>query len=202
MMRLAVFASGRGSNLAGILEACREGLLEAEVGLIVCNQPGAGAVAFARDQGIPLHLADTREDRYPVERKIADELARHRIELVVLAGWMKLLSPFLIGFLYDPRVGQSLILNIHPADTASYQGPDGYGWAIATGRRETSITVHFVDEGMDTGEVILKQSLPIHPGESIEQLRERGLAVEHQVYPLGIREAMERIKEMKRCAAF
>ncbi len=171
---------------------------------MVCNRPEAGAIGIAEEWGLPLLLADheTHPDRFSHERLIAEHLAFHRIELVVLAGYMRLLSPFLVGHLYDPALRRSRILNIHPADTAAYQGVDGYAWAIRTNRQETCITVHFVDEGMDTGEVVMKKSVSILRGESVEELRERGLKIEHRIYPEGIKRAIDWIEGKKTCAAF
>src|SRR5690349_3480292 len=111
-MRLAVFASGRGSNLARLVAACEAGEVAAEVALVVGNEPAAGAVAIAREAGIPVLLADHRDypSRQAHERVIAQAVQEHEVDLVVLAGYMRLISPFLIGYLYDPTLGQSRIL--------------------------------------------------------------------------------------------
>ncbi|MEB3187470.1 MAG: phosphoribosylglycinamide formyltransferase [bacterium] len=202
-MRIAVLASGRGSNLARILETTRTGLLSAEVALVVVNRPGVGAEAIAREAGIPIVVEDDRAhpDRGAHERAIARALAAHGIELVVLAGYMRILTPFLVGFLYDPELGQSRIVNIHPADPARYRGPDGYGWAIATGQTETAVTVHFVDEGLDTGLPLRQETVPVEPGDTLDTLRARGLAVEHRLFPEALRDLVARLKGATPCVA-
>lgn len=202
-MKLAVLASGRGSNLARILEATRTGLLPAEVALVIVNRPGVGAEAIAREAGVPVVIEDDRDhaDRGAHERAIARALAAHGIELVVLAGYMRILTPFLVGYMYDPVLGQARIVNIHPADPARYRGPDGYGWAIATGQTETAVTVHFVDEGLDTGLPLRQETVPVEPGDTLEILRSRGLAVEHRLFPEALRDLVARLKGATPCVA-
>lgn len=194
-MRLAVFASGRGSNLARILEAATRGEIGAKVALVVCNQPGAACIDIAKRAGIPIAVIDHRgfPSRGAHEEAVLAELDNHRIDLVVLAGYMRLISPYMVGKLHDPVLGEARILNIHPADPARYRGADGYGWAISTGQTETAVTVHYVDEGMDTGRIILQEPVPIHPGDTLESLKARGLATEHRVYPVAIQRVVDRI---------
>lgn len=201
-MRLAFLASGRGSNLKALLEACRSGQLKAEPALVISERPGAGALEVARQAGVPELLLDVKEygSRAEHERAIAQELHRHKIDLVLLAGYQRLLSPFLVGFLYHPQLGQSRILNIHPADTRRYQGLNGYAWALKEGLDETTVTVHYVDEGMDTGKIVAQANLPLHGDDSLESLQERGLALEHQLYPKAVQQVIEEISSL--CAAF
>jgi phosphoribosylglycinamide formyltransferase-1 len=203
MTRLAVFASGRGSNLRRILEACQTGEIPAAVNLIVCNEPEAGAVAIAREARVPLLLADHRDypNRLMHEQAIVDALRLHRVEWIVLAGYMRILSPFIIDTMYDARLGHARILNIHPADTGLYQGADGYGWAIEAGLEQTAITVHVVDPGMDTGPIVLQAPVPVLTGDTVDCLRQRGLSVEHRLYPEAIRFMLEREELLASCAA-
>lgn len=195
-MRLAVFASGRGTNLKSILEACKRGEIQAEPALVVCNVPGAGAIDVALAADVEVLGLDHRDfpSRKSHEEAVLRGLEEHRIDLVALAGYMRLLSPFLVGRLHDPALGQSRILNIHPADPARYRGADGYGWAISSGQTETAVTVHYVDEGMDTGHVILQEKVPVLPGDTVESLKQRGLEIEHRVYPMAIQRVVERIE--------
>lgn len=194
-MRLAVFASGRGTNLKRILEACKQGEIQAEPALVICNVPGAGAIQVGMDADVEVLGLDHREfpSRKAHEEAVLRGLEEHRIDLVALAGYMRLLSPFFVGRMHDPKLGQARILNIHPADPARYRGPDGYGWAIESGQTETAITVHFVDEGMDTGHVILQEKVPVLPGDTVDTLRRRGLETEHRVYPRAIQQVVSRI---------
>jgi formyltetrahydrofolate-dependent phosphoribosylglycinamide formyltransferase len=201
--RLAIFASGAGSNMARVVAACQGGEIAAEAALVVVNRPEAGAIARASAAGVPVLVADHRAyaGREAHERAIAAHLDREGIDVVVLAGYMRLLSPYLVGHMHDPALGHARILNVHPADPARYQGSDGYGWAIASGQAATAITVHVVDEGMDTGPVLLQAPVPILPGDTVEALRERGLAVEHRIYPLAIAAFLERIERRRPCVA-
>jgi phosphoribosylglycinamide formyltransferase-1 len=203
MTRIAVFASGRGSNLNRILEACQSGEIPAAVNLIVCNEPEAGAVRIAHEARVPLLLADHRDypHRLAHEQAIVDALRLHRIDWVVLAGYRRILTPFLIDTMYDARLGHARILNIHPADTAQYQGPDGYGWAVGAGLAQTAITVHVVEAGVDTGPIVLQAPVPVLPSDGVDSLQQRGLAVEHRLYPEAIRFMLEREEVLASCAA-
>jgi phosphoribosylglycinamide formyltransferase-1 len=200
-MRLAVFASGRGSNLQALIEATRAGRLDALVALVVVNRPEVGAIAIAEAAGVPVVVLDDRlyRDRVAHERAIATHLAAHTIDLVVLAGYMRILTPFLVGFLYDPTLGQSRIVNIHPADPAQYRGADGYGWAIASSLTQTAITVHFVNEELDSGTIITQSTLPILPTDTLDTLRARGLALEHTLYPEALQSLLPRLKGGRLC---
>lgn len=203
MKRLAVMASGMGSNLERLIESCRDGSLRADMALVVSNRPEARALQVAADAGIPAIALDHRDypSRVAHERAIARELRRHGVDLVVLAGYMRLMSPFMIGFMFDPDLGHARIVNIHPADTRAYQGPDGYGWAIATRPPATAVTVHFVDEGMDSGEIIHQEPVPLDPEDTLETLTARGLATEHRVFPLAIQRVLDRLEVTTPCAA-
>lgn len=201
-MRLAVMASGRGSNLARIIAACRSGEVTGDVGLVVCNVPGAGAVTIAAEANIPVLVADHRlyPSREDHERVIADALRHSQVDLVILAGYMRLITPYLLQATYDPALGESRMVNVHPADPAKYRGPDGYGWAIETGQRETAVTVHVVDDGMDTGRILLQETFPVSADDTVETLRQRGQAVEHRLYPKAIELFLRQIKGRQPCA--
>ncbi|MBC7541399.1 MAG: phosphoribosylglycinamide formyltransferase [Candidatus Sericytochromatia bacterium] len=203
MTRLAVFASGKGSNLARILAACQQGTIAGSVVLVVCNEPGAGAVGIARMAGIPVLIADHRDypSRVAHERAIVHALDEHQVILVVLAGYMRLLSPFLLGYLYDPRMKQSRVISIHPTDPALYQGPAGYAWAIATGQTATAVTVQYVDEGMDTGRIILQEAFAVLLEDTVETLKARGQAIEHRLFPRAIQHVVDRMGSRLSCAA-
>ena len=185
MKRVAILASGRGSNALALIRACQSGQVRAQVALVISDREEAGVLALAAELGLPTALVPA--DRYPSksqhERAIAAQLERHQVDVLALAGYRRLLTPFLVGYLYDPQLGQSRILNIHPADTQAFQGLGGYQWALSQGLRQTAITVHYVDEGMDTGKILLQSPLDIQPGETLSSLEQRGLELEHQLYP-------------------
>jgi len=201
-VKLAFLASGRGTNLKALIAACRSGQVAAEPALVISDRPQAGALQVAEAAGVPHLLINAHEypSRSEHERAIVKELDRHAIDLVILAGYQRLLSPFLVGFMYEPRLGQSRILNIHPADTRRYQGLNGYAWALKEGLNETAVTVHYVDEGMDTGTIVAQAPLPMYADDTLESLQERGLKLEHQLFPQATQKVIEELQQL--CAAF
>ncbi|MBM3267349.1 MAG: phosphoribosylglycinamide formyltransferase [Candidatus Sericytochromatia bacterium] len=177
-MRLAVFASGSGSNLAALLTACEEGRLPARAVGAVCNNPGAGAISRAERFGLPVFVCDHRafSSREAHEEAILAWLRPLRPDWIALAGYMRLLTPHFL------RAYPGRVVNIHPADTRRHKGGGGYEWALREGLTETCVTVHYVDEGMDTGDIIAQAPVAILPGDTLESLEARGLAVEHELY--------------------
>jgi phosphoribosylglycinamide formyltransferase-1 len=180
---LAVLASGAGSNLQAILDALHggpEGIVVAAVG---SNVPDAPALDRARRAGVPtaaFPLADF-PDREARDAALADWLAGHDVRLVVLAGYMQLLTPaFLHRF---PRA----IVNVHPSLLPDYPGLDAVGQALAHGAHTFGVTVHFVDEGVDTGPIILQRALELPHARTREEVLERLHAVEHELLPEAIR---------------
>jgi phosphoribosylglycinamide formyltransferase-1 len=192
--RLAVFVSGGGSNLQAILDACRAPDYPAEVVVVVCNRPGAGGIERARRASIPVEEVDHRpfKTRQAHEQEILRRLTPYRAELCVLAGYLRVVTPLLIRAFPGNRYGVPGVVNIHPADTRAYQGTHGYEFALgllpgSARLAETRITVHFVDQGVDTGPIIAQQVLPVRPEDTLDALRARGLEVEHRLYPEVIR---------------
>ncbi len=184
--KLAVLLSGRGSNMAAILQHTRDGELAglAEVALVVSNCPDAKGLETAAAAGVPTAVVPTRRPRAAFERELIAAIEPYSPDLIVLAGFMRLLSPVFVGH-YRHR-----ILNIHPADTRSHQGLDGYGWAFAQGLSETLITVHRVDEGLDTGPIVGQARVDLRGAASLAEVEQRGLRVEHQFYSAMIRRAL------------
>jgi len=185
---IAVFVSGSGSNMEAICAAASAGLVGVRVVAVVSDEPGASGLLRAARRGIPALAVDRRKflSRGAHERAILEALAPYAPRLAVLAGYMRIITPVLLGhFNGEGRLG---VVNVHPADTGAYQGVHGYEFAFgltSKGPRldETFITVHFVDEGMDTGPVIAQVRVPLHPDDTLDELKERGLAVEHQLLP-------------------
>jgi phosphoribosylglycinamide formyltransferase-1 len=176
--RLAVFASGNGSNLEAILAACAEGRIAAKAVAVVCNRPEAGAIGRAERFGVPVLVCDHREfgDRAAHEEAVLEWLLPFRPDWIALAGYMRLLTERFL------RAFPGRVINIHPADTRKHQGSGGYDWALSAGLTETAVTVHYVDEGMDTGRIIAQAPVPICESDSLEALQARGLAIEHEIY--------------------
>jgi formyltetrahydrofolate-dependent phosphoribosylglycinamide formyltransferase len=176
-MRLAVCVSGRGSNLNALLEALR-GSVEAEVAVVLSNRADAPALAAARAAGIPaVPLSDYRDPAEWLRR-----LAEHRVDLVVLAGYLKLVPAPVIAAYRDR------IINIHPALLPAFGGPGMYGRKVheavlRSGASESGATVHLVTEEYDRGPILAQERVPVLPGDTPETLAARVLQVEHQLLP-------------------
>jgi phosphoribosylglycinamide formyltransferase-1 len=180
--RIVVLASGSGTNLQAILDGLHgQGLVEV-VG-VGSDKPEAGALERGRRAGVEtaVFAAADFEDRAARDEAIGDWIESCEADLVVLAGYMQLLSP---GFVARFR---NRVVNIHPALLPSFPGLDAIGQALAAGVETTGVTVHFVDEGVDTGPAIAQREVPIPPGVSRADLEAAVHAVEHELYPEAIR---------------
>ncbi|GGF96793.1 phosphoribosylglycinamide formyltransferase [Paenibacillus albidus] len=178
--RIAVFASGQGSNFATLIEAQNAGRLGAgRIELLVSDRPEAPVAQRAADAGIPSLLLRPKEfaSRELYEVEIVAELQRREIGLIVLAGYMRLITPTLL----EPYAGR--IINIHPSLLPAFAGKDAIGQALDYGVKLTGVTVHFVDGGMDTGPVIAQRSVSVEENDTPESLAERIHQVEYELYP-------------------
>jgi phosphoribosylglycinamide formyltransferase 1 len=180
--RLAVLASGGGTNLQAILDKLhgRDGIEVVGVG---SNNPGAMALGRARDAGVETAVfeADDYPDRESRDAAIAEWLDRLEVDLVVLAGYMELLSPQFV------RRFEGRVINVHPALLPSFPGLDAVGQALEHGVRVTGVTVHFVDEGVDSGPIILQRPVPVPADREWDTLEEAIHATEHELLPEAIR---------------
>lgn len=179
-LRIAVFASGQGSNFQAMVNAQHSGLLNpATVELLVCDKPEAPVVQRAVDAGVDTFVFRPKEysSREQYELEILGELAQRRIDLIVLAGYMRLLTPTMV----NPYMGR--MINVHPSLLPAFPGKDAIGQALEYGVKLTGITVHFVDNGMDTGPIIAQQSLPIEAGDTADTLAARIHEIEQMLYP-------------------
>lgn len=182
MKKIAVLASGRGTNLEAILEAEKRGAIAGRVELVISDRSAAPALEKAERSGVRTLFLNPREyaGRESYDRALVDELKAARIDLVALAGFMRLLSAhFVSAFPLQ-------ILNIHPSLLPAFPGTDGVEQAFAYGVKVTGCTVHFVDEGLDSGPIILQEAVPVIQKESVKTLHERIQAVEHRLYPTAI----------------
>ena len=182
-MNIAVFASGRGTNFGAIIRAIKKGKIKANLALLVCDNPKAGAVGRAKRAGIKVALVK-REDfstKKDFEDKIIQHLAENNIDLVILAGFMRLLSPELVSRY------KNKILNIHPALLPSFKGVHGIEDAFNYGVRVAGVTVHFVDERMDHGPIVLQAAVKIEENDTLESLEAKIHKIEHRLYPEAIR---------------
>lgn len=182
MIRIGVLVSGSGSNLQSIIDACASGRVDGEVCIVLSNVAGAYALERASGCGIPTRVIP--HDDYPgrdaFDRGLAAVLEEYRVDLVALAGFMRVLSP---SFL---RRFSGRIMNIHPALLPSFPGLHVRQKAIDYGVRFSGCTVHFVDEGVDTGPIIIQAVVPVYPDDTEEVLKDRILALEHRIYPRAI----------------
>ena len=177
MIVLGVLVSGSGTNLQAIVHAIRDGELDARVGVVVSNVPGAPALERARAAGIECVVVDHKPftDRGAFDAAVVEVLRSRGVELVVLAGFMRLITPVLLDA-YPMR-----IVNVHPALLPAFPGVHGQRQALEYGVRVTGCTVHFVDRGTDTGPIIAQAAVPVHDGDDEEALTARILVQEHQL---------------------
>jgi phosphoribosylglycinamide formyltransferase-1 len=182
--RVAILISGRGSNMAALIEAAAARDYPAEIVLIAANRPDAAGLLRARAAGIASAVVDHAahgKDRAAFERALHGELQRHHVDLVCLAGFMRLLTPQFVAQ-WDGR-----LLNIHPALLPAFKGLDTHERALAAGVKIHGASVHFVVPEMDSGPIIAQAAVPVHDGDSTETLAARVLAAEHRIYPLALR---------------
>jgi phosphoribosylglycinamide formyltransferase-1 len=182
-----VLISGRGSNLQSIIDAVADGRLDARIAVVVSNRADAAGLQRARDAGIEaLHLpARDYADRNAYDRALADLLTARGVELVCLAGFMRLVG--------DPLLGAfpNRILNIHPSLLPAFPGLDAQRQALEHGVRVTGATVHFVNTDLDDGPIVLQTAVPVLDGDTVETLAARVLVEEHRLYPEAISLVLE-----------
>ena len=182
--RLIIFISGRGSNMEAILDACEKGVLKelAEVVCVYSNRMKAEGLTRAGERAIPTHcIPSFKKERADYDKELARWLSEQTFDYIILAGYMRVMSDFLV------KAYPGQIINIHPADTAKHQGLGAYKWAYDNQLTETTITVHFVDEGLDTGKVIAKKRVPLQNIQTLDDVRNQGLAIEHTFYSEAIK---------------
>ncbi len=179
-VRVTVMISGAGSNMAALIDAGEAADAPYEVVLVLSNDPEAGGLAVARAKGVAIAAVDHRpfgKDRAAHEAALQAELDAARIEVIALAGYMRLLTPFLV------QRWAGRMLNIHPSLLPKYPGLDTHARALAAGDPEAGCTVHLVTEGVDEGPILDQAAVPIIPGDTPETLAQRVLNAEHGLYP-------------------
>ncbi len=180
---IAVLASGSGTNLEAIAAAIEDGEVPARIALVLSDNPYAFALDRARRRGIPTAVVELKDypDRPAYDRAVLEQLQGAGVDLVVLAGYMKLVGPEIV------EAFRGRIMNIHPALLPSFPGEHGVRDALEHGVKVSGVTVHFVDEGLDTGPIIVQRAVPVEEGDSEETLHNRIHEVEYEAYPLVIR---------------
>ena len=179
-IRIGVLVSGRGSNLQAVIDNIGSGSLSAEIAVVISDQADAFALERARKHGIPaVHISAEgyKGRRGEYDGRLVQELRKHGVDLVILAGFMRIITKVLVNA-YPHR-----IMNIHPALLPSFPGLHVQKAAIDHGVRFSGCTVHFVDEGMDTGPIIIQAVVPVHDDDTPETLAARVLREEHRIYP-------------------
>ena len=179
---IAVLISGHGTNLQSIIDHIKAGKLKCNLAVVISNKADAYGLKRAKKAKIPAYFIDHKDiPREEHEKKIIEVLKKHKIDLVVLAGYMRILTPHFI------RQYKNRIINIHPALLPSFPGTDGYGDTWRYGSKVGGCTIHFVDEGVDTGPIILQKINPVKENDTLESFKKRGLKIEHQAFPEAIK---------------
>ena len=177
MTRLAILLSGRGSNFDAIARHIDDGSLQASISVVISNRPEAGGLEIAKQRGLPhVSLPSRGLDRETYDRMLLEELTRWDVDLICLAGYMRLLSASFI------RAWPMRILNIHPSLLPAFPGLDAQHQALTHGVKYSGCTVHFVDENLDAGPIVRQAVVPVEDGDTAETLSSRILEQEHRIY--------------------
>ena len=185
--RIGVLLSGRGSNFEALAESCATGRIpNAEIALVLSNREGAPGIDRARQRSIPAKVLPSRGlEREVYDRQVVAALHEARVDLVCLAGYMRLLSPHFVAE-FSGR-----ILNIHPSLLPAFPGLEAQRQALEHGVKWTGCTVHFVDENLDAGPIIVQAPVPVHDDDTVDSLSARILAEEHRIYSQAVRIVLE-----------
>lgn len=173
---IAVLISGSGTNLQSIID--KQNKIGCKVAVVISNKQDAYGLTRAKKAGIPAYFVDYKGlERKEHEKKIVKILEKYKVDLVILAGYMRILTPYFV------RKYKGKLINIHPALLPSFPGTDGYGDTWRYGSKIGGCTIHFVDEGVDTGPIIIQKTNPIKETDTLETFKKRGLKIEHQALP-------------------
>lgn len=187
MKRIAILVSGDGTNMENILRKAREGKIRAEAALVVSDNPQAYALKRARKHNVECVVVERKkfDSKELFEAEIRRHLEQKKIDLILLAGFMRILSPAFV------KAYRGRILNIHPALLPNFPGAHAIRDAWDAKVKKTGVTVHFVDEGVDTGPMILQREVPVEAGDTLETLEKKIHAVEYELYPEAINLVLE-----------
>ena len=183
-VRVGVLASGRGTDFQSLVDARDRGELDVELAVLVCNVPGAPVLERAKRAGVPAVIVDHRpfgKDREGFEREVVKVLRDHRVDLIVFAGFMRIVSPYLVGEF------PNRIINIHPSLLPAFPGAHAHRDALAAGAKVSGCTLHFVDASVDGEQFILQRAVPVLDDDPEDSLEARLLAWEHRLLPLAVR---------------
>ena len=185
--RVGVLLSGRGSNFVALADSVAAGRIpDAEIAIVVSNREGAAGIDKAEDRGIPTRVIPSKGlEREPYDRQVVAVLREHGVDLICLAGYMRLLSPYFVASF------PNRILNIHPSLLPSFPGLESQRQALEYGVKIAGCTVHFVDENLDAGPIVLQAAIPVRDEDTEVTLSERILAEEHRIYTEAVRIVLE-----------
>lgn len=186
-MRLGILISGRGSNLEALANSIARKQLDAEIAVVISNRPHARGIDIARERGFPVRIMPSAGmDREAYDKQLIDELRTHDVDLVCLAGFMRLLSATFV------RAFPNRVLNVHPSLLPAFPGLDAQRQALEYGVRITGCTVHLVDEFLDSGPIIVQRAVPVLDKDTVETLSARILLQEHSIYPEAVQIMVDR----------
>ena len=187
MIRLGVLISGSGTNLQAILDSIEKKTLDAEVAVVISNKADAAGLERAKKAGVPTRFVDHKAfpDRPSFDSAIVDVLRDHKVDWVVLAGFMRIVTPMLLDSF------RNRVINIHPSLLPSFPGAHAHRDALAYGVKITGCTVHLVDAGTDTGPILAQAVVPVSEGDDEASLAQKVLYVEHQLLPRVLQQAAE-----------
>ena len=185
--RIGVLLSGRGSNFVALADSVAAGRIpDTEIAIVVSNREGAAGIDKAKDRGIPTRVIPSKGlEREPYDRQVVAVLHQHGVDLICLAGYMRLLSPYFVASF------PNRILNIHPSLLPSFPGLESQRQALEYGVKIAGCTVHFVDENLDAGPIVLQAAIPVHDEDTEATLSERILVEEHRIYSEAVRIVLE-----------
>lgn len=186
MKKIAVFASGSGTNFQALLEASRKDQSKYEVALMVCDKPGAKVIERAEDRGVPVFVFNPKEygSKNAFEKEILKRLEQDQIEFIALAGYMRLIGETLL------RAYEGRIVNIHPSLLPAFPGKDAIGQAFDKRVKITGVTIHYVDEGMDTGPIIDQEAVRVEETDTRDSLQKKIQQIEHRLFPRVLNEIL------------
>ncbi len=181
--RFAIFVSGSGTNMENVARRVQAGELDCEIGLIVSDNPGAFALKRAEKFGLETFVIERKTfgSKAEFEAAISKRLNEKKIDAILLAGYMRILGPEFV------RQWEGRVLNIHPSLLPKFPGAHSIRDAFEAKEKQTGVTIHFVDEGVDSGPIILQRKVPISPSDTLETLEERVHATEYELYPEAIK---------------
>jgi phosphoribosylglycinamide formyltransferase-1 len=192
-LRLGVMASGEGSNFEALVEACRRGALDAEVVVLVVNEPGCCAIGRARRLNVPHRLLDhrLRDSREQLDGDLVRAFRAAAVDFVVMAGWMRIVTPVLI------EAFPQRLINIHPSLLPSFRGRDGIGAAMAAGVTLAGCSAHLVVPEVDAGPILVQAAVPVLADDDRDRLHARIRVQEHRILPLAVQLAAARLADAR-----